>query len=34
MAFVYIPLSNHVALHLKQLEVAPGHAQARGEKDD
>lgn len=34
MAFVYLPLANHVALHLKQIEVAPGHSpKARGEND-
>jgi hypothetical protein len=35
MAFVYIPLANHVALHLKQIDVAPGHAaKLRGGNDD
>jgi len=35
MAFVYIPLANHVALHLRQIEVAPDHAaKSRGGSDD
>lgn len=34
IAFVYLPLANHVALHLEQIEVAPGQTpQARGEND-
>ncbi|HTM10747.1 MAG TPA: cupin domain-containing protein [Verrucomicrobiae bacterium] len=34
MAFVYVPLANHVALHLKQIEVAPGQVQPRGHSDE
>jgi len=35
MAFVFLPLANHVALHLKQVETAPGHrARSGGEGHD
>ncbi len=30
MAFVYLPLANHVALHLQQVEVSPDYSQKQG----